>query len=288
MNIFEKKFLMLKPSEIKLPRFNLRTENDSYKIILLSQSISSVGIVEPLIVRKNEEGNFELVSGYRRLKAAEKIGLRRVPCIVEKIDEEKTVLLFLAENISRESLSFFEVSDAIKILNEKYLLNNTEISLILGMKKEEILNKLRFSEFEEELKLLMKENEISENIAQRLFDLDNEKRYEAVTLIGKRRMSEGEAENYIKELLNCKEENIKKEEIKNEEIKTEEKKPLIKSSIGDIRLFSNSLLKMIETLKNSGILVNLRKSETEKYTEYRIRIKNKPQEKLAAEQLKIC
>ena len=88
----DKKLIMLRPGEIKLSPNQPRKSFDEYELKLLSDSIRSSGIIQPLSVRKNADGEYELIAGERRLRAAVNAGLRRVPCILHKTDEETAAL----------------------------------------------------------------------------------------------------------------------------------------------------------------------------------------------------
>ena len=76
----------------------------------LTLSIAQVGLIQPLTVRQ-ASGGYELISGERRLRACQLLGLREVPCIVEQADAEKSALMALVENVQRADLSFWEEAE---------------------------------------------------------------------------------------------------------------------------------------------------------------------------------
>ena len=71
------------------------------------------GLLQPLTVRKIRNDEYELIAGERRLKAAVMAGLRRVPCVVHKADDETAALYSLIENLQRSSLTVFEEAEGI-------------------------------------------------------------------------------------------------------------------------------------------------------------------------------
>ena len=79
--LWEKKLLMLKPSEIKPSKNQPRKSFDEYELKLLADSIQSSGIIQPLVVRKSLDGKYEIIAGERRFLAAKNVGLRRIPCV---------------------------------------------------------------------------------------------------------------------------------------------------------------------------------------------------------------
>ena len=87
----DKKLVMLKPSEITVTDGQPRKSFDEYELKQLTDSIRSSGIIQPISVRKTESG-YILIAGERRLRAAAAAGLRRVPCVVHKTDEETAAL----------------------------------------------------------------------------------------------------------------------------------------------------------------------------------------------------
>ncbi len=271
-----KKLLMLKPEEIKKSALSPRKSFDEYEMKLLAESIASSGIIEPLAVRKNEDGKYELIAGKRRLKAAVMAGLRRVPCVLHKTDEATAALYAVIENLQRCSLTVFEEAEALQKLIIEHNLSQIEIASRLGIAQSTLSNKLRLLRLSEEVKEKITLARLTERHARALLRLPSFKREEALDFIIAEDLTLKETEEYIEELLNPKiEEKPKMEE-----------KPVRKAVIGDVRLFSNSLSKLVDTLKTAGIEASSRRNETDKYIEYKVRIKKEPS--IPSTQLKIC
>ena len=125
--INDKKILMLRPEELKTSGNQARKSFDPYELKLLAESIASSGIIQPLSVRKTEDGRYELIAGERRLRAAIIAGLRRVPCVLHKTDDATAALYTLTENLQRSNLNFFEEAFGIERLITVYGLSQTEI-----------------------------------------------------------------------------------------------------------------------------------------------------------------
>ena len=115
----DKKLVMLKPSEITVTDGQPRKSFDEYELKQLTDSIRSSGIIQPISVRKTESG-YILIAGERRLRAAAAAGLRRVPCVVHKTDEETAALYSIIENMQRSSLTVFEEAEGINRLINEY------------------------------------------------------------------------------------------------------------------------------------------------------------------------
>ncbi len=278
--IADKKILMLKPCEIKITQSFRGDKSDTYSLYSLAQSIKSIGIITPLSVTKADNGDFVLISGERRLLAAKAVGLRRVPCIVHKAKSELLALFTLCENLQRENLDFFKEAEYIKQIITKYNLSQTQVALTLGTDKNTLLEKLRLLRLEENLRLVIKECDLSEAHARSLLRLPPEKRDSALEIIIKNSLDPFKADEYVTSLLT--ERQTKKPPTVNE------KTPVRKSAIGDIRLFGNSLNKLTKTLCDSGIDAYIKRTENERYIEYKVRIIKEEMPKISAEQLKIC
>ncbi len=113
-------------TQIKLPSSQPRRYFDSRKLEELSRSIQSLGILEPLLVRTLGGGNYELVAGERRYKAALMAGLTEVPVVVREMDDATTSQVRLVENLQREDLNPLEETEGILELLALQLLQSTE------------------------------------------------------------------------------------------------------------------------------------------------------------------
>lgn len=274
----DKKLLMLKPDDIIANPNQPRKTFDTYELQALADSISANGIIQPLTVRKGDNGKYLLIAGERRLRAAKIAGLRRIPCVLHRTNDLVASLYAITENMQRSDLNFFEEAMALQTLISEFRLTQGEVAAQLGMANSTVSNKLRL------LKL-------SSEMQQRLLSANLTERHARALLRVKPDMRESTLDKIIAEGLNLTQTEALIENILNpvvndsvtEDVKVQ--KPVIKSAIGDIKLFSNSLSKLLCTMQNAGITANSRKRETKDYVEYKVRIfKNTPQ----ATQLKIC
>lgn len=265
--IAEKKLLMLKPDDILASSHQPRNTFDDYDLRSLADSISSSGIIQPLTVRKSEGGKYVLIAGERRLRAARLAGLRRVPCILHRTDELTAALYTITENLQRTDLNFFEEAAAIKRLTDDFGLSQSEVAIRLGMANSTVSNKIRLLRISPEIRERIISARLTERHARSLLRLPDELRASALDKIIADELNLTQAEEFIENLLNppC---NEKPSE-------SEQQKPIRKAAIGDIKLFANSLSKLLTTMQNAGIEAHSRKYETEKYIEYKVRIEKK-------------
>ena len=109
--------IILIPQEEIYPNPNQpRRRFDFDELEGLAQSIRQNGIIQPIAVRVNSRGEYELISGERRLRASRLVGITQVPCIIMEANDEKSALFALLENVQRSDLDFFEEAVAIEKL----------------------------------------------------------------------------------------------------------------------------------------------------------------------------
>ena len=140
----------------------------------LADSIRENGILQPINVRRCG-ADYEIVSGERRLRAAKMCGLEEVPCIVIDVDDEKSAVLALIENIQRKDLSYFEEAVAIDKLIKFYGLTQDEAAARLGKAQSTIANKLRLLKFSDAERNLLIKGNIAERQARALVRIDDQK-----------------------------------------------------------------------------------------------------------------
>ena len=117
---------------------------DSKAMQSLAESIKEKGVLQPLAVRKINNNSYELIAGERRLRAAQMVGLQKVPVFILSIkDESEMMELALIENIQRDNLNSIEEAEGYAILNDKYNLSQKEIGRKVSKSRSEIANKLR-------------------------------------------------------------------------------------------------------------------------------------------------
>lgn len=279
--ISERRIRMLKPRDIKKPQMSLREIKNEEELLLLRDSIAAQGILQPLLVRRIGRSTYQLIAGQRRLQAALMAGLRRVPCVVHNVNECEGVLYSLAENLQNRGLSVFEEAGAINYLINKRRVPLSSAAAKLGTSQTEISAKLQVLRLEERIRVRMTSAGLGLGHAKALLRLPKEGRAQALDKIISDGLSERQAEEYVFSILNP--------PLKNTEdvVEIPREKPIRKTAIGDVRLFSNSISKLVDTLKNGGVKTTFKRIENENYTEYKIRIKKETAEEKEYKQLKI-
>ena len=273
--ISHKKLLMLKPEELRVLKNQPRKVFDEYELSLLADSISVNGIIQPLSVRRAVDGKYEIIAGERRYRAALIVGLRRIPCILHNADRQTAAVYSIVENLQRSDLGLFEEAEALEKLTTVYGMSQSETAAKLGIAQSTLSNKLRILKLDEKIRERIEKARLTERHARALLKIEASRRFETLDYIIANGLTVSQTEEYIESLINPK---IKKEEIE----------PTRKIAIGDVRIFYNSLSKLVDTLQNAGVDAKTRKFENDKYIEYKVRIKKEQMGSNKCKQLKIC
>lgn len=151
-----------------------RREFDSEQLQELAASLKANGIMQPLVVKKNG-GNFVIVAGERRYRAARLAGIEAVPAIVmDDIDDTRMLELALVENIHREDLNPLELADAYRRLMSQCGLTQQQLSERVGKSRASIANHVRLLNLPESIKRLIASGKLTEGHARAILSLDNE------------------------------------------------------------------------------------------------------------------
>ena len=159
-------------NEIFVNPYQPRKEFDEESIKSLAESIKEKGVLQPLIVRKKENG-YELIAGERRLRASKEAGLTEVPVIVKDLSDGEMLEIALIENLLRENLSPIEEALAYQNLIDKFSHTQDKIASIVGKSRSYIANTLRLLGLPESIKELLTAGKLSAGHARCLVGLDN-------------------------------------------------------------------------------------------------------------------
>ncbi len=232
-----------------------RTNFSEEQLNILAQSIQENGLLQPLTVRKDSKGFYELISGERRLRACTLLGHESVECIIMERSERESAVLALIENIHREDLNVFEQALALKKLIAEWGVTQEEAAVKLGMAQSTVANKLRLLKLNEEERQLILKHQLTERHARALLKLDDlELRKKTIEEVERRGLNVAQTEDYIASLFKIK---PRRRTV-----------PIIK----DVRLFLNTINKAIKVMKDAGIPATSEKHEQEDCIEYVVRI----------------
>ena len=146
---------------------------DEDKLSALAESIHEHGLIQPIIVTKNNTGTYTIVAGERRWRAAKKAGLSKISAVIKDYSNQTITEIALIENLQREDLNPIEEALGYKALMDEFSLTQEQISHRIGKSRSAIANSLRLLTLEEELQKKVISGEISEGHARAALSLDS-------------------------------------------------------------------------------------------------------------------
>lgn len=139
----------------------------------LSESIKQQGVIQPLVVEKNNQGGYTIIAGERRYRAARMAGLSEVPVVVRRFSDEEKLEIALIENIQREDLNPIEEAKAYKQLMDSYELNQEALSRKIGKKRSTVANAVRILKLPEDMQDSIVEGTLSPGHARAILSVLN-------------------------------------------------------------------------------------------------------------------
>lgn len=214
----------------------------------LALSITQVGILQPLSVRRTDAG-WELIAGERRLRAAELAGLLCVPCLPVEADGDTSALLALVENLQRKDLDVWEEAAALRRLIDCHHLSQEEAAQRIGKSQSAVANKLRLLKLPEDVITTLRTARLSERHARALLRLDSpDKQRAALDHIVRHGLNVAKSEEYIDRL--CDKGN-----------KPRKAKPVYRFK--DVRLFLNTVTRSLAVMQSAGVPARCGREETD-------------------------
>ena len=150
-----------------------RREFDPDALQELADSIKEIGIIQPITLRKMDDGTYQIIAGERRFRASQLAGLTAVPAYIRTADDENVMEMALVENIQREDLNAMEIALAYQHLLEEYDLTQERLSERVGKKRTTVANYLRLLKLPAQIQMALKNRELDMGHARALLALDN-------------------------------------------------------------------------------------------------------------------
>ena len=256
----DKKIMQIPVVRIRQSSTRTRHDYSPANLRSLAQSIKCLGVLTPLLVRKINSSEYELMDGERRLRAAAMCNVKKLPCIVENCSDKEAALKTLAANLTRTEPDFFDIAESMHNITEEYDMTVSELSRTLGIKHSEILTSFRLLRLTDEERELIREFGLTEGHAQAVVKIENpSQRRMAISEIIEGGMNVAQSRVFVDELL------TRKRRLH----RMHQKSTLV---LKTTRILQNTINKAVDTMRESGLTVVTEQSETEGYLEYSIRI----------------
>lgn len=150
-----------------------RQEFDKEALEELADSIRVNGIITPITVCKDQKGGYMIIAGERRYRAAQMVGLSKMPAYIREVEDEKVLELALIENIQREDLNAIEIALSYNNLAAMYELSQEEIAERVGKKRATVTNYVRLLGLPAEIQLGLRDHKIEMGHARAIAGLDS-------------------------------------------------------------------------------------------------------------------
>ena len=185
---------------IRPGRYQPRSVFDEEKLAELADSIRAQGVVQPVVVRPVGEGEYELIAGERRWRAAQIAGIDNIPSVVRDVSDEVSVAMALIENIQREDLNPLEEATALRRLIDDFEMTHQQAADAVGRSRAAVSNLLRLLELMQEVKDMIDMRLIEMGHARALLSLDDDLQVQAAREVVHKRLSVRETENLARRL----------------------------------------------------------------------------------------
>lgn len=180
-------------------QYQPRMHMDETALQELAGSIKSQGLVQPIVVRPlGKKGNYEIIAGERRWRAAQMAGLHEVPVVIREVPDQVAMCIALIENIQREELNPIEEAQALSRLIQEFEMTHAEVADAVGRSRSGVTNLLRLLDLEAEVRALLEDGQIEMGHARALLGLKARDQVHAAQHVAKTGMSVRATETYVK------------------------------------------------------------------------------------------
>lgn len=192
---------MLRLSDIEPCPDQPRKQFESESLASLADSIAENGVLQPLLVRAEGDGFYQIIAGERRWRASKMAGLTEVPAIITDADDKKAFELAIIENIQRENLNAIEEAAAIRDLMTEYGLTQEEVSTRISRSRSAVSNAIRLLDLPDSVMKAVSDGKLSAGHARALLGLhDSEKIISAAQTVISRGLSVRATEELVRSL----------------------------------------------------------------------------------------
>ncbi|MFV0499870.1 MAG: ParB/RepB/Spo0J family partition protein [Bacilli bacterium] len=186
--------------KIKVNKDQPRKVFDEEKLAELAVSIVQYGVLQPIIVKNDDDGTYTIIAGERRYRASVMAGLSVVPVVINDVKRYTADKIAIIENVQRDDLSAIEEAIAYASLIETYDISQSEIAKLIGKKPSTVSNKIRLLKLDNSVKDAILENVISERHGRAMLNLSMEKQKKLLEKILSKNLTVKEVEKEVKKL----------------------------------------------------------------------------------------
>ena len=182
-------------------KYQPRTRMDEASLAELADSIRARGVIQPIVARPVAAGQYEILAGERRWRAARMAGLDAVPAVVREVADDAALGIGLIENIQREDLNPLEEAQGLKRLIDEFRLTHEEAARAVGRSRAGVTNLLRLLELAPAVQQMLLEARIDMGHARALLALSRPRQVEIAEQVAARGLSVRETERLVQQAL---------------------------------------------------------------------------------------
>ncbi len=181
-------------------RYQPRTHMDKASLDELALSIRAQGVLQPIVVRPQSQGDYEIIAGERRWRAAQIAGLESVPVVIRSIPDEAALAVALIENIQRENLNPVEEAGGLQRLLDEFGLTHQQVADTIGRSRAAVTNLLRLLTLNPLAKRLLEEDKIDMGHARALLALSGRQQDQTAAEVAAKGLSVRQTEALVRRL----------------------------------------------------------------------------------------
>ena len=195
----DEELTQLAVAALKPGKYQPRTRMDEASLRELADSIKVRGVIQPIIARPTGGGQYEILAGERRWRAARLAGLERVPVVVREVPDEAALGIGLIENIQREDLNPLEESRGLKRLIDEFRLTHEEVATAIGRSRASVTNLLRLLELSPAVQEMVEDGKIDMGHARALLGVSRQRQVELAEHVAAKGLSVRETERLVQQ-----------------------------------------------------------------------------------------
>lgn len=212
------KLRLLGVDQIHRGTYQPRRQFDPHLLQELADSLKSEGLIQPILVRPSNSGQYELIAGERRWRAAQLAGLIEIPAIVRTLDDRAVAAMSLIENIQRKDLNPLEEAEALHRLCDEFGLSHQQVATSIGRSRSSVTNLMRLLDLHSDVKALVDAGELDMGHARALLGAPAEDQPTLARRIAQQGLTVRAVERQIKALRAGKEPRSASKEVRDPDI----------------------------------------------------------------------
>ena len=187
--------------QLQRGKYQPRTHMNAEALEELAASIKAQGVVQPIVARPLSAGNYEIIAGERRWRAAQLAGLETVPAVVRQIPDEAAIAIALIENIQRENLNPVEEANAFTRLIDEFHMTHQQVAEAVGRSRAAVSNLLRLLTLNGDVRELLENGKMDMGHARALLALEGMDQSQTAHQVVDKGLSVRETEQLVRRLL---------------------------------------------------------------------------------------